>query len=92
MLAVTQRAPITQFPFASSTPHLTVAVKTSNPKPLDVVSIDHLPTLLLREASEAFCHDLLPSIFTEAPNFAHMFLGPSLTHSTRLFIYILTKL
>ncbi|ORX93653.1 Formate/glycerate dehydrogenase catalytic domain-like protein [Basidiobolus meristosporus CBS 931.73] len=42
----------------------TVPVKTSNPKPLDVVSIDHLPTLLPREASEAFCHDLLPSILS----------------------------
>lgn len=30
--------------------------------PLDVVSIDHLPTLLPREASEAFSHDLLPSL------------------------------
>ena len=30
--------------------------------PLTVVSIDHLPTLLPREASEAFSHDLLPSL------------------------------
>ncbi|KAJ3199648.1 Saccharopine dehydrogenase [Entophlyctis luteolus] len=31
--------------------------------PLDVVAIDHLPSLLPREASEAFCKDLLPSLF-----------------------------
>jgi saccharopine dehydrogenase (NAD+, L-lysine-forming) len=27
-----------------------------------VISIDHLPTLLPREASEQFSHDLLPSL------------------------------
>jgi saccharopine dehydrogenase (NAD+, L-lysine-forming) len=31
-------------------------------KHLDVVAIDHLPTLLPRESSEAFCEALLPSI------------------------------
>jgi saccharopine dehydrogenase (NAD+, L-lysine-forming) len=30
--------------------------------PLSVVSIDHLPTLLPREASEQFSADLLPSL------------------------------
>ena len=30
--------------------------------PLEVIAIDHLPTLLPREASEAFSHDLLPSL------------------------------
>lgn len=30
--------------------------------PLSVVSIDHLPTLLPREASEQFSEDLLPSL------------------------------
>ena len=29
---------------------------------LEVISIDHLPTLLPRESSEAFSHDLLPSL------------------------------
>jgi saccharopine dehydrogenase (NAD+, L-lysine-forming) len=33
---------------------------------LTVVSIDHLPTLLPREASEAFSTDLLPSLLTLA--------------------------
>lgn len=31
---------------------------------MTVVSIDHLPTLLPREASEAFSTDLLPSLMT----------------------------
>jgi len=46
----------------------TVDVELGNPKlPLTVVSIDHLPTLLPREASEAFSADLLPSLL-ELPN------------------------
>ncbi|KAI5833735.1 Formate/glycerate dehydrogenase catalytic domain-like protein [Schizophyllum commune Tattone D] len=48
--------------------HPTVPVETGagNP-PLSVISIDHLPTLLPREASEQFSHDLLPSLL-EFPN------------------------
>jgi saccharopine dehydrogenase (NAD+, L-lysine-forming) len=34
----------------------------SNDLPLSVISIDHLPSLLPREASEAFSADLLPSL------------------------------
>ncbi|ORY48484.1 Formate/glycerate dehydrogenase catalytic domain-like protein [Rhizoclosmatium globosum] len=33
---------------------------------LDVIAIDHLPSLLSRESSEAFCTDLLPSLFALA--------------------------
>ena len=41
----------------------TVAVDApAGSAPLEVISIDHLPTLLPREASEAFSHDLLPSL------------------------------
>ncbi|KAI8643446.1 hypothetical protein BD408DRAFT_342396 [Parasitella parasitica] len=40
----------------------TVPVETSNPRPLDVISIDHLPTLLPRESSDMFSHDLLPTM------------------------------
>lgn len=40
----------------------TVPVETKNPKPLDVISIDHLPTLLPRESSDMFSHDLLPTM------------------------------
>ncbi|KAJ3136543.1 Saccharopine dehydrogenase [Physocladia obscura] len=36
-------------------------VEYSDAASLDVVAIDHLPSLLPREASEAFCKDLLPS-------------------------------
>ncbi|TPX42939.1 saccharopine dehydrogenase (NAD+, L-lysine-forming) [Synchytrium endobioticum] len=35
---------------------------TKGEAPLDVIAIDHLPTLLPREASEAFSRDLLPSL------------------------------
>ena len=35
--------------------------------PLSVISIDHLPTLLPREASEQFSSDLLPTLL-EFPN------------------------
>ena len=40
----------------------TVPVENTNSKPLDVISIDHLPTLLPRESSDMFSHDLLPTM------------------------------
>ncbi|CAM0137271.1 Saccharopine dehydrogenase [Umbelopsis sp. WA50703] len=40
----------------------TVPVETRNPQPLDVISIDHLPTLLPRESSDMFSRDLLPTL------------------------------
>lgn len=40
----------------------TVPVKVENEPCLSVISIDHLPSLLPREASEAFSQDLLPSL------------------------------
>lgn len=40
----------------------TVSVDSSNPYPLEVCSIDHLPTLLPRESSEMFSRDLLPTM------------------------------
>ncbi|CAG8772924.1 4666_t:CDS:2, partial [Cetraspora pellucida] len=40
----------------------TIAVETKNTHPLDVISIDHLPTLLPKESSEQFTNDLLPSL------------------------------
>lgn len=39
-----------------------LAVSTKSSQPLDVVAIDHLPTLLPRESSESFCENLSPSI------------------------------
>ncbi|KAF5337137.1 hypothetical protein D9611_003356 [Ephemerocybe angulata] len=44
-------------------PTVAVDVGPENPT-LDVISIDHLPTLLPREASEQFSQDLLPSLLT----------------------------
>ncbi|KAG8730699.1 Saccharopine dehydrogenase, partial [Ceratobasidium sp. 423] len=43
-------------------PTVPVQVGAGNP-PMTVISIDHLPTLLPREASEQFSSDLLPSLF-----------------------------
>lgn len=40
----------------------TLSVKTANPAPLDIIAIDHLPTLLPRESSEQFVRDLLPTL------------------------------
>jgi saccharopine dehydrogenase (NAD+, L-lysine-forming) len=40
----------------------TVAVRVARPPPLSVISIDHLPSLLPREASEAFSQALLPHL------------------------------
>ncbi|KAI9344274.1 hypothetical protein BDR26DRAFT_835716 [Obelidium mucronatum] len=37
-------------------------VNAAPAKDLDVIAIDHLPSLLPRESSEAFCTDLLPSL------------------------------
>ncbi|KAJ9078197.1 Saccharopine dehydrogenase [Entomophthora muscae] len=42
-------------------PTLQVQAGSSNP-PLEVVAIDHLPTMLPREASQAFARDLLPTL------------------------------
>ncbi|KAK0495036.1 hypothetical protein EDD18DRAFT_291834 [Armillaria luteobubalina] len=44
-----------------SLPTVPVDVGTENP-PLSVISIDHLPSLLPREASEQFSSDLFPSL------------------------------
>ncbi|TFK30628.1 saccharopine dehydrogenase [Coprinopsis marcescibilis] len=44
-------------------PTVAVDVGQENP-PLSVISIDHLPTLLPREASEQFSADLLPSLLS----------------------------
>lgn len=40
----------------------TVPVEVSGPPALSVISIDHLPSLLPREASEAFSKDLIPTL------------------------------
>ncbi|ODV63758.1 saccharopine dehydrogenase [Ascoidea rubescens DSM 1968] len=45
----------------------TVLVETTQGSKISVISIDHLPSLLPREASEFFAHDLLPSLL-ELPN------------------------
>ena len=42
--------------------HPTLCVETGKSAPLDIIAIDHLPTLLPREASDQFCMDLYPSL------------------------------
>jgi len=52
--------PIPIYKINTTFSHPTVPVEVPNEPPLSVISIDHLPTLLPREASEAFSNDLLP--------------------------------
>jgi len=52
--------PIPIYKINTTFSHPTVPVEVANEPPLSVISIDHLPTLLPREASEAFSNDLLP--------------------------------
>ena len=37
-------------------------VTNFNSQPVDVIAIDHLPTLVPREASDKFVEDLLPTL------------------------------
>lgn len=54
--------PIPVYTIATTFSEPTVKVETSKGPALDVVSIDHLPSLLPREASEAYSEALLPSL------------------------------
>ncbi|KAJ7071295.1 saccharopine dehydrogenase [Mycena amicta] len=55
--------PIPIYTINTTFPEPTVPVDVGAENPcLSVISIDHLPTLLPREASEQFSHDLLPSL------------------------------
>lgn len=59
--------PIPVYSIATVFNEPTVVVETTAGPKLSVCSIDHLPSLLPREASEAFSKDLLPSL-KELPN------------------------
>lgn len=54
--------PIPVYTVATTFSEPTVKVETTKGSRLDVVSIDHLPSLLPREASEAYSEALLPSL------------------------------
>jgi saccharopine dehydrogenase (NAD+, L-lysine-forming) len=56
--------PVPIYTVATTFDHPVVPVEGLEGSPLSVISIDHLPSLLPREASEAFSHDLLPSLLT----------------------------
>lgn len=59
--------PVPIYSIATVFPKPTVVAKTTSGPKLSVISIDHLPTLLPREASEFFSKDLLPSLL-QLPN------------------------
>jgi saccharopine dehydrogenase (NAD+, L-lysine-forming) len=54
--------PIPVYSVATTFKEPTVSVEVKQDPKLVVISIDHLPSLLPREASEAFSKDLLPSL------------------------------
>lgn len=54
--------PVPIYTVATTFDNPTVPVELEQGPPLSVISIDHLPSLLPREASDAFSHDLLPSL------------------------------
>ncbi|CAN6630929.1 saccharopine dehydrogenase [NAD(+), L-lysine-forming] [Trichomonascus vanleenenianus] len=55
--------PIPVYDIATTFTHPTTDVPTTAGPRLSVISIDHLPSLLPREASESFSEALLPSLF-----------------------------
>ncbi|KUI66553.1 Saccharopine dehydrogenase [NAD(+), L-lysine-forming] [Cytospora mali] len=54
--------PVPIYTVATTFDKPTVPVELEQGPPLSVISIDHLPSLLPREASEAFSNDLLPHL------------------------------
>lgn len=54
--------PVPIYTIATDFDEPTVLVETTAGPKISVVSIDHLPSLLPRESSEFFAHDLLPSL------------------------------
>jgi saccharopine dehydrogenase (NAD+, L-lysine forming) len=54
--------PIPIYTVATTFDKPTVPVVVKGELPLSIISIDHLPSLLPREASEAFSNDLLPHL------------------------------
>lgn len=56
--------PIPVYTVATTFTEPTVPVEVKGEPRLSVISIDHLPSLLPREASEAFSKDLLPSLLS----------------------------
>lgn len=54
--------PVPIYTVATTFDKPTVPVEGLEGKPLSVISIDHLPSLLPREASEGYSNDLLPHL------------------------------
>ncbi|KAJ0351978.1 hypothetical protein COL154_003780 [Colletotrichum chrysophilum] len=73
--------PIPIYTVATTFDKPTVPVEGYDNPPLSVISIDHLPSLLPREASEAFSNDLLPTLL-ELKNWRS---NPVWVRATKLF-------
>lgn len=80
--------PIPVYSVATVFSEPTVKVSVTKGPSLDVVSIDHLPSLLPREASEAYSADLLPSLL-ELP---HRHNAPVWTRARALFDHHVARL
>lgn len=80
--------PIPVYTIATTFDKPTVKVDTTVGSRLDVISIDHLPSLLPREASEAFSLALLPSLL-QLPN---RDTAPVWTRAKKLFDHHVSRL
>jgi saccharopine dehydrogenase (NAD+, L-lysine-forming) len=80
--------PIPVYTVATTFDSPTVEVETTKGPKLTVCSIDHLPTLLPREASEAFSEALLPSLL-QLPNRA---TAPVWMRAKKLFDHHVSRL
>lgn len=71
-----------QYTVATTFEKPTVPVEVSGEPALSVISIDHLPSLLPREASEAFCKLLLPHLL----ELKHWKADPVWSRAQKLYI------
>ncbi|QPG75091.1 Saccharopine dehydrogenase [Brettanomyces nanus] len=80
--------PVPVYTIATDFDHPTVRVDVVKGPKVSVVSIDHLPSLLPREASEFFSHDLLPYL-KQLPQRDHI---PVWTRAKKLFQHHVKRL
>ena len=73
--------PIPIYTIATTFDKPTVPVEVKNDPPVTVISIDHLPSLLPREASESFSEALLPHLL----ELRHWKQNPVWSHAEKLF-------
>lgn len=80
--------PVPVYTIATQFDEPTVLVPTTKGPKLSVISIDHLPSLLPREASEFFANDLLPSL----KQLPHRDTAPVWTRAKKLFQHHVARL